>query len=108
MIGFGLVWVIYNLDPFAKQSNLVIFYTLSFLLVYCGSFLSGLWLRRSFGNREFLNMHLATSARQALWMGLTAAIGLWMTSLGIFTPVNSMILIGMFIFLEAFFLYQNR
>lgn len=107
IFGFLLLWVIYNLDPLEKTFNLLFFYSLAFLFSLCVSFAAGFLIRKTFGSREFIFNHLAVSIRQATWLALLVLFSLILSSFGIFNWWNSLILAGMFIFLEAYFLYQK-
>jgi hypothetical protein len=103
---FFLIWIIYSLDPLASSANLVLFYGTTYLLTVGFAFLGGFALRKAFGKREFLARHFQVSLRQSLWFGFIAVFGLLMASLGILNILNGSILVLMFVFLEAYFLYQ--
>ncbi len=103
---FALLWIIYNLDPFTTSGVLVLFYLVVFFLISGASFLTGFSLRKLLGKREFLLKHFQVSLRQSIWLGFIAVFGLLLISFGIFNLINGFILVIMFAFLEAYFLYQ--
>lgn len=105
---FVLLWIVYNLDPYASNGNMAYFYATAFLLSFCAAFQISFWSRRWLGKRELLRSHFSISARQSLWMAFIIAFGLLLSSSGIFNLLNGLVLVGMFVFLEAYFLYSPR
>ncbi|HYE22228.1 MAG TPA: hypothetical protein VD998_01415 [Verrucomicrobiae bacterium] len=105
----GLTYTILKLSPDQNGTvNIAIFYTLIFLISFCSATLIGFLLRRRFGVREFLTQHLRISIRQGLWLAILITCSFLLQSLRLFSWTNSLLLAGALIFLESFFLANDK
>lgn len=104
----ALILVIIRLDPTNGKFNLVVFYLDFAILIYCASCLVGYYLRKSIGQREYLNQYLKTSLRQSLWFSSLATISLLLKAFSLFTTLNVSLFLIALIFLESFFLVKTQ
>jgi hypothetical protein len=87
---------------------LFLFYFLIAVAGYSGSTIFGFYLRKLFGQREFLNSYIFIASRQGLWLGLILVVSLLLLHQGWFTWLNALFLILTFIFFESFLLIKDK
>src|SRR3989344_5241465 len=84
--------------------NIGLFYLV--ILFLCMSFftLGGFYLRQFLGQREHAQRYLALSSRQALWLSVILVVSLLLSSHELFSWINAVFLLLVFIFLESYLL----
>jgi TRAP-type C4-dicarboxylate transport system permease large subunit len=102
------IWVIYNLDPNVSVNNVFWFFLSSGVFVSTSIALLLYVFRQRFGVRELAHTHFTVSLRQGFLIGLCYIISLFLQSKGLFTWLNSIYLMVALIFLESFFIYNQR
>lgn len=104
--GIGLL-VYINLFAPDSAVNVIIFYLLSATFFFFSCTLLTFYLRRRFGQREFLNQYFAIAIREGFWLGLLWVICLVLLNHGLFSWLNAGLLILMFIFFEGYLLTRK-
>jgi len=107
VFALGLFVIINNLMP-DRTGNILLFYFVFGVLVFCLGVLAGFFLRRSFGQRELLNHYLALSARQGLWFAILLAVSLFLLSIGLFSWISGGLLVLTLVFLESYLLTKSN
>lgn len=102
----ALLWLLAAASP-ALLLNVLLFYILFSALVFCLSILVGVYLRRLWGQREFLNQYFAIAMRQGLWFTILLAVSLILLRHNLFTWINAGLLILTLVFLESYLLTKN-
>jgi hypothetical protein len=102
----ALIWLTNSFTP-DKAAVIAMFYGLIALMFFSGATLLGFYLRRVFGQREFLTTYVTTASRQGFWLSMILVVSLLLLHQGWFTWLNAMFLIFVFIFLELFLLSRD-
>jgi hypothetical protein len=106
----GLSSLIFIVNSFApdRTNYVILFYLLVGLCGFAAATLIGFYLRRVFGQREFLNNYIVEASRQGVWLALIVIISLFLSHSGLFTWLNAGLLVFTFIFFESYLLTKNK
>ncbi len=109
LLVLSLIALVYVLNAFApdRTGNVVLLYVLVALCGFASTTLSGFYLRRLFGQREFLNLYVASASRQGLWFAMILVVSLVLLHQGLFSWLNAIFLILTFIFFESYLLSRK-
>jgi hypothetical protein len=103
----ALLWLINKTAP-AGLGNIFLFYLIFGSFVFCVSTLLGLYLRRAWGQREFLNQYFATAMRQGLWFTILLTVSLILARRNLFSWLNAGFLVLTLVFLESYLLTRKN
>ncbi len=102
-----LAWVMKAFSP-DQLGILLLFYFLIAVTGFAASTIFGFYLRKLFGQREFLNSYISTASRQGIWLCLILVVSLILLHQGWFTWLNALFLILTFVFFESYLLTKNN
>jgi hypothetical protein len=102
----GLVILLTTVSPDSIK-NILLFYLAVFGVCMSVFTLIGFYLRRLFGSRELVERYLSLSSRQALWFSLIVMISLLLSSYQLFSWINAIFLLLVFVFLESYLIAKK-
>lgn len=110
LLVLGLISLVLIVNTYApdKLSSIVLFYFLVFLTIFAAATIAGFYIRRLFGQREFLGSYASSASRQGVWLGLIFVISLLLMHNGLFTWINAALMVATFVFLESYLLTIDK
>jgi hypothetical protein len=105
----GLLSLAFIVNTFApdKTSNIITFYCIVGVISFSLTTLIGFYLRRLFGQREFLANYATQASRQGIWLAIILIISLILSHNGLFSWINAGLLVLTFIFFEGYLLTRD-
>lgn len=105
---FGLVWIVYDVDPdTARWYFFVLFVILLFTLIFCGLGLFLYFVRTRFYRRYSANWYVKTSFKMAFFVALFIALAATLAILQLVTTLNIALAI-LAVSLFAFWSYLGK
>lgn len=101
-------WVILNTDPAQGPGTLALFYASTGGFVLAAAALAMYLIRAKLGLRERIKRHFYVSLRQGLWVAVLFAASMYLQSAQLFSWMSSGLLVVALIFLESYFLNNER
>jgi len=107
---FGLAALTYIISAFTPErlGNILLFYLLIGLTAFAAATLINFFIRRVFGQREFLNSYIVAASREGIWLSLVLVISLILAHNNLFSWVNAALLVLTFVFFESYLLNKNN
>lgn len=113
LAGFGsasviaLLWLINSAAP-DRAGNIMLFYALAAILMFCLATLAGFYIRRLFGQYEFSNRYYLQASRQGIWFSLLLTVSLFLLSNNLFSWMNAGFLVLTLVFLESYLITKKQ
>ncbi len=108
VLGLGSLILVANLLTPDKFSNVLLVYLVVALIGFAAATLGGFYIRKLFGQREFLNNYIGQASRQGIWLSIILVVSLVLTHQGLFTWINAALLVLTFIFFESYLLTKDK
>jgi hypothetical protein len=103
----GFLYVLLGTSP-VNALKILFFYIALSVLTFSTLTLLGFNVRKLVGQRELSQRYFFLAARQSLWLTLIVIISLLLSSHGLFSWINALFLIFVFIFLESYLLTKLK
>ena len=106
----SLVALVYVFGVFSPdQTNIIVLvYVLAAVATFSATTLIGFYLRRLFGQREFLGNYASSASRQGFWLAIILVVSLLLSHNNLFTWTNAGLLVFAFIFFESYLLTKDK